>query len=86
MFSTWLGLQVADMYAPNGVLLPTVSNEYRSTREAIVRYFVSFLKYKPQGVIDMSEVSGCAFGWIAMWVSQRLALTGSALEPCADGK
>lgn len=39
-------------YAPDGVLLPTVSNQARTTPAAIKDYFVKFLKYKPQGSID----------------------------------
>ena len=44
--------KVADCYAPNGVLLPTVSNSVRSTRDGLVDYFTNFLKIKPQGVIN----------------------------------
>lgn len=43
---------VADCYASDGVLLPTVSNTVRSTREGLVSYFTNFLKLSPQGVID----------------------------------
>jgi len=48
--------QVASLYAPNGVLQPTVSNEVRVGPAAIERYFVDFLKAKPQGVIDDREI------------------------------
>lgn len=67
------------MYARDGVLLPTVSNEYRSSRDAIVRYFQTFLTNKPQGKIDQSEVSvGSLLGWIViMLVLQSLMRTGS---------
>jgi uncharacterized protein (TIGR02246 family) len=44
--------RVADLYAPDGVLLPTVSNQVRRTRAEIVDYFTTFLKAKPQGVIE----------------------------------
>lgn len=47
---------VAALYAPNGVLQPTVSNEVRVGPAAIERYFVDFLKAKPQGVIDFREI------------------------------
>lgn len=43
---------VADLYAPNGVLLPTVSNQVRTNRAEIVDYFTQFLKAKPSGVIE----------------------------------
>ncbi|MFI6099437.1 SgcJ/EcaC family oxidoreductase [Lentzea sp. NPDC051213] len=48
--------KVADRYAPNAVLLPTVSNQVRSTRAEIVDYFVEFLKAKPSGTILNSYV------------------------------
>lgn len=49
--------KVADRYAPNAVLLPTVSNQVRSTRAEIVDYFVKFLKSKPSGTILDSHVA-----------------------------
>ena len=48
--------QVADRYAPDAVLLPTVSNQVRTTREGIVDYFEHFLENKPQGTILASHV------------------------------
>ena len=48
--------KVADLYAPDAVLLPTVSNEVRSNRAEIVDYFTKFLQSKPQGVIDDEAV------------------------------
>jgi uncharacterized protein (TIGR02246 family) len=47
---------VADLYGPGATLLPTVSNEVRTTREGIINYFKAFLQRKPQGVIDESHV------------------------------
>lgn len=47
---------VADLYAPDGVLLPTVSNQVRSTRAEIEDYFAHFLGNKPRGVINYREV------------------------------
>jgi len=44
--------QVADLYAADAVLLPTVSNQVRRNRAEIVDYFTKFLKSKPQGVIE----------------------------------
>lgn len=49
--------QVADLYAPDAVLLPTVSNEVRTNRAAIVDYFQHFLENKPSGVIEQEVVS-----------------------------
>ncbi|MFD5257527.1 SgcJ/EcaC family oxidoreductase [Streptomyces bobili] len=41
--------KVADLYARNAVLLPTVSNEVRTDRAGIVDYFEHFLANKPVG-------------------------------------
>ncbi|WP_434446376.1 SgcJ/EcaC family oxidoreductase [Lentzea sp. E54] len=49
--------KVADHYAPNAVLLPTMSNQVRSTRAEIVDYFVHFLQGKPSGEILDSHVA-----------------------------
>ena len=49
--------KVADRYAPNAVLLPTVSNQVRSTRAEIVDYFEHFLQNKPSGTILDSHVA-----------------------------
>ncbi|RPF35177.1 SgcJ/EcaC family oxidoreductase [Streptomyces sp. TLI_185] len=56
LFDTWnKALQtgdsekVADLYAKNAVLLPTVSNEVRTDRAGIVDYFDHFLENKPVG-------------------------------------
>ncbi|MGI5501290.1 SgcJ/EcaC family oxidoreductase [Lentzea sp. CA-135723] len=49
--------KVADRYAPNAVLLPTVSNQVRSTRAEIVDYFEHFLLGRPSGSILDSHVA-----------------------------
>ncbi|MET9501640.1 SgcJ/EcaC family oxidoreductase [Streptomyces sp. NPDC006622] len=41
--------QVADLYAKDAILLPTVSNEVRTDRAGIVDYFEHFLPNKPVG-------------------------------------
>ncbi|MFC5214413.1 SgcJ/EcaC family oxidoreductase [Streptomyces coerulescens] len=41
--------QVADLYAKDAVLLPTVSNQVRADRAGIVDYFEHFLANKPVG-------------------------------------
>ena len=52
--------KVVANYAPDGVLLPTVSNEPRTTHAQIRDYFVKFLKGEPQGTIDRRIVKiGC---------------------------
>ncbi len=43
--------KVAARFSKNAVLLPTVSDTPRMTKEAITDYFETFLKIKPQGVI-----------------------------------
>jgi uncharacterized protein (TIGR02246 family) len=48
--------KVADRYAPDAVLLPTVSNQVRTDRAGIVDYFEHFLENHPQGTILKSHV------------------------------
>jgi uncharacterized protein (TIGR02246 family) len=48
--------EVAKLYAPNGVLQPTVSNEVRDTPEKIQDYFTKFLAAKPQGTINYRQI------------------------------
>lgn len=43
---------VVNLYADNGVLVPTVSNSVRSTRDGLLDYFTNFLELEPQGAID----------------------------------
>lgn len=48
------------LFAPGAVLLPTLSDEERTTPAAIRAYFVYFLKKSPVGHIDTSTVRiGC---------------------------
>ena len=49
--------KVADLYAPDAVLLPTVSNKVRHNRAEIVDYFAKFLKSKPQGAIQDQAIN-----------------------------
>ncbi|CAG2094042.1 SgcJ/EcaC family oxidoreductase [Xanthomonas euroxanthea] len=63
LFDTWNAAlatgnphKVADLYAPDGVLLPTVSNEVRASRAQIEKYFAMFLTKKPQGVVNYRTV------------------------------
>jgi len=48
--------KVADRYAPDALLLPTVSNQVRTNRAEIVDYFTHFLEDKPQGEILRSNI------------------------------
>ena len=49
--------KVADLYAPNAVLLPTLSNQIRTNRAEIVDYFTHFLQSKPRGTIDREIIT-----------------------------
>jgi uncharacterized protein (TIGR02246 family) len=52
--------KVVANYAPDAVLLPTVSNKPRATPDEIRSYFVKFLQKKPQGKIDRRIIRiGC---------------------------
>jgi uncharacterized protein (TIGR02246 family) len=48
--------KVADRYAPDAVLVPTMSNDVRTDRAEIVDYFEHFLQGKPRGTILESHV------------------------------
>lgn len=63
LFDTWnMALktgdpkQVAALYAKDGILLPTVSNQVRHNHEEIEDYFVHFLAKTPEGIINESNV------------------------------
>jgi len=63
LFDTWNAAlatgnaaKVASLYAADGVLEPTVSNEVRTTPAAIEDYFVKFLKMKPVGTINFRQI------------------------------
>ncbi|MER7405400.1 SgcJ/EcaC family oxidoreductase [Streptomyces sp. NPDC000070] len=49
--------KVADLYAKDAVLLPTVSNNVRTDRAEIVDYFEHFLQHKPAGTKVESVVN-----------------------------
>ncbi len=55
---------VAALYADNGILLPTVSNEVRHNHEEIEDYFIHFLAKGPKGNIDEANIR--TFGDIAI--------------------
>lgn len=48
---------VAALYAPDAVLIPTVSNEIRTDHDAIVAYFDDFLLKRPSAVVEQSVVT-----------------------------
>ena len=47
---------VASLYAPDAVLLPTVSNRVRATRHEITDYFQHFLALQPRGTINQQFI------------------------------
>ncbi|MFD5164457.1 SgcJ/EcaC family oxidoreductase [Streptomyces hawaiiensis] len=49
--------KVADLYAKDAVLLPTVSNQVRTDRAGILDYFEQFLRNKPVGTKIESVVN-----------------------------
>ena len=49
--------RVADLYAPDVVLLPTLSPQIRTTRAGIVDYFAHLLPSKPQAVITQEIIT-----------------------------
>ena len=56
--------KVAELYAKDGVLLPTVSNKVRADHEAIADYFHHFLELKPKGTLN--EIHVTCFGDVAI--------------------
>jgi len=48
--------KVAENYAPNGILLPTVSNKIRHNRAEIADYFKHFLESNPRGEITEHNI------------------------------
>jgi uncharacterized protein (TIGR02246 family) len=55
--STGNSSKVTDCYANEAVLLPTISDTPRTTREQIEDYFDAFILRKPQGVITEGHVT-----------------------------
>ena len=47
---------VAALYAPDAILLPTVSNKVRRSPAEIEDYFVQFLKKRPRGTIHQQNI------------------------------
>lgn len=56
--------QVASLYHPEAVLLPTVSNQVRHNHPEIEDYFVHFLAKGPQGTLNEQNIR--IFGDIAI--------------------
>lgn len=56
--------EVSALYAPNAILLPTLSNMVRHTTEEREDYFEHFLAKGPSGVIDQSNIR--TFGDLAI--------------------
>jgi len=56
--------KVADNYATDAILVPTVSNKVRHSREEIADYFEHFLQLKPKGELQESNIR--VYGEIAI--------------------
>lgn len=48
--------EVVKLYAPDGILQPTVSNNIRTTPAAMEDYFEHFLTLKPKGTINYRQI------------------------------
>ena len=48
--------RVVALYAPDAILLPTVSNQVRHNHQEIESYFVDFIVKGPSGKIDQSNI------------------------------
>jgi len=48
--------RVVELYAFNGILIPTLSNEIRSGHAEVRDYFLGFLKKKPRAQLDESYI------------------------------
>ncbi|PNH09719.1 hypothetical protein TSOC_003634 [Tetrabaena socialis] len=68
--------KVADLYAPNAVLLPTLSNVVRDTREEIIDYMEHFLHNYPYGTINQYEIRHLAEGVVQNLGIYTFALSG----------
>lgn len=78
--------QVADRYAPDAVLLPTVSNDVRTSRAEVVDYFEHFLKNKPQGTILESHVTVLGPRAAIDAGTYRFALTVNGVPTTVDAR
>ncbi|WP_181871288.1 SgcJ/EcaC family oxidoreductase [Sphaerisporangium album] len=48
--------RVADLYAPKGVLLPTLSAQVRTDRAGMIDYFTGFLAKEPRATVKQSII------------------------------
>jgi uncharacterized protein (TIGR02246 family) len=49
--------KVADLYAPDAVLLPTLSNVVRTDRAGLIDYFEEFLEKKPKSTLTQEIIT-----------------------------
>lgn len=78
--------RVADHYAPDAVLLPTVSNQVRTDRAGIVDYFQHFLENKPQGAILRSQVKMLGPDDAIDTGTYRFTLTKDGVQSTVDAR
>lgn len=73
--------KVVDNYAPESLLLPTVSNQPRVTPAEKLDYFQHFLENQPSGKIDMRRIElGCNTAWDAGLYTFTFAKTGASVS------
>ncbi|NIE77269.1 SgcJ/EcaC family oxidoreductase [Pantoea sp. Ap-967] len=69
--------KVAELYQDGALLLPTLSATPRLTREAHIDYFKGFLRDRPAGALDETQVfSGCDQATLAGLYTFTFAATG----------
>ncbi|WP_430789420.1 SgcJ/EcaC family oxidoreductase [Actinoplanes sp. G11-F43] len=78
--------RVADRYARDAVLVPTVSNDVRTDRASIVDYFEHFLDNEPQAVITESHVNVLDPTTAVDTGTYRFTLGGPAGERTVDAR
>ncbi len=78
--------KVADRYAPSAVLLPTMSNQVRSTRAEIVDYFEHFLLGRPAGEVLDSHVAVLGADDAIDAGTYRFALTKEGRSSTVDAR
>jgi uncharacterized protein (TIGR02246 family) len=78
--------RVADRYARDAVLIPTVSNQVRVDRAGIVDYFTHFLTDAPQAVITQSQVNVLDATTAVDTGTYRFTLTGAGGPRTVDAR
>lgn len=73
--------KVVELYAPQSILLPTVSNKPRLTAAEKEDYFEHFLENRPNGKIDQRVIKlGCNYALDAGLYTFTFAKTGAVVK------